>query len=421
MPWRIPELPQGLICRRREIKVVVDPAIRGARSLSNRAWPLHSVAVALSITLLGCASQLPTRHDANLPAVAELLSGKALFGEAVSAMELPDADVRGVDDEMRAFVSQAVDGIHSHEARLERLLRAMLGSGLFSLDYQGEMTLTASETFHSGVGNCLAFTNLFVALAREARLRVNYQQVLVPAMWTGDGDTAILNQHVNVLVRDTTDGRFPPRNQVVDFNLPSYRGNFPQRPITDTHVDALFYNNLGANAIRSGEQRDAFVYLLKAIHADDGVAATWTNLGVLYQRNDRLDHAESAYRQALRVDSRHKPAMSNLARLYARQGIHALADEYRERIRQHQQRNPYYHLWLAQQAYDEGRPDFALASVDRAIRLRRDEHRFHYMRAMILTQIGQHDASRASLERAREYASVAQVQEIYDRKLSKFQ
>jgi tetratricopeptide (TPR) repeat protein len=382
---------------------------------------MRCTAIVLSLALLGCATELPLRPDAGLPAVEELLSGKALFGKPVSAMELPDADIRGVDEAMRDFVARAVDGVHAHEARLERLLRAMLHSGHFSLDYQADMTLTASETFHGGVGNCLAFTNLFVALARQARLRVNYQQVQVPAMWTGDGDTAILNQHVNVLVRDTTDGRFPPRNQVVDFNLPSYRGNNPQRTISDDHVDALFYNNLGANAMRAGEHREAFVYLLKAIRADKGVAASWTNLGVLYQRNDRPEHAESAYHRALQSDSRHKPAMSNLARLYEQQGMQALADDYRERIRQHQLRNPYYHLWLAEQAYGEGQADFALMSVDRAIRLRRDEHRFHYMRAVILMQIGQHDASRASLERAREYASVAQVQEVYERKLRKFQ
>jgi len=368
--------------------------------------------------LAGCAGPMSAHQSgAALPGDAQLLSGTVLFGESVSAAELPDADIRGVDEDMRAFVASAVSGAHTHEARLHRLLRAMQGSGLFSLDYHAESTLTASETFHAGVGNCLAFTNLFVALAREARLPVNYQQVDVPAMWTGDGDTAILNQHVNAWIRDTTDGRYPPRHLVVDFNLPNYRGNYAQRPISDDRVDALFYNNLGAQAIRSGEHRDAFVYLLKALTTDDDVAAAWTNLGVLYRRNRLPDYAESAYHRALRADPWHKPAMSNLTRLYEQQGLPALAEVYRERIRRHQQRNPYYHLSLSEQAYAEGRPDDALAAINQAIRLQKDEHRFHYMRAVILAQIGRHDASRASLERAREYAAVTQVRDIYDRKL----
>lgn len=375
------------------------------------------VVVGLSAALLGCASPLPTRPGADLPGETELLSGVALFGEPVAATELPDADVRGIDDDMREFVRQAVLGAQMHDTRLQRLLRAMLMSGLFSLDYENEETLTAQETFHRGVGNCLAFTNLFVALAREARLHVSYQQVQVPATWTGDGDTAILNQHVNVRVRDTTDGRYPPRHQEIDFNLPSLRGRYPQRPITDAHVDALFYNNLGAQALRRGNRRDAFVYFLKAISADEDVAATWTNLGVLYLRNDRPDYAESAFQRALRADPRHKPAMSNLARLYEQLGLESLAGVYRDRVRQHQQRNPYYHLYMSEQAYADGRMQDALTSIDQAIRLRDDEHRFHYMRAVILARTGQHDESRESLERAREYASMAQLRSLYDRKL----
>lgn len=386
--------------------------------MQRRPWQLNLAVIALSTGLLGCAGPLPSRPAADLPGYAELVSGEALFGAPVAATELPDADVRATDEEMRAFVRKAVSGANSHEARLQRLLRAMLGSGLFALDYQGEQTLTARETFHAGVGNCLAFTNLFVALAREANLHVTYQQVQIPAMWTGDGDTAILNQHVNVRVRDTTDGRFPPRHQTVDFNLPHYRGTYAQKPISDSHVDALFYNNLAASAMRAGEHREAFIYLIKALSTNQEVAAAWTNLGVLYQRNARPEHAEGAFHRALQADARHKPAMSNLARLYEQRGMLALAGEYRDRIRRHQQRNPYYHLFLAEQAYAEDRPGAALASIDQAIRLRKDEHRFHYMRAVILTHIGRHEASRASLARAREYASVAQLQELYDRKLN---
>lgn len=385
--------------------------------MRHRHWPTVVIVLVLALAGAGCAAPLPGRPGADLPGDAELLSGAALFGAPVYASELPDRDVRGLDDEMRAFVHQAVLGAQMHDTRLQRLLQAMLRSGLFSLDYQNEQTLTASETFHGGVGNCLAFTNLFVALAREARLNVSYQQVQVPALWTGDGDMAILNQHVNVRVRDTTDGRYPPRHQEVDFNLPSMRGRYPQRPITDSHVDALFYNNLGAQAMRAGNPREAFIYFLKAISTDADVAATWTNLGVLYQRQERQVYAESAFQRALQADPRHRPAMSNLSRLYEQQGLTSLAAEYRERIRTHQQRNPYYHLFVAELAYAEGRAGDALAAINQAIRLRNDEHRFHYMRAVILARAGQLDASRASLERARETATVAQTRTLYDRKL----
>lgn len=374
-------------------------------------------AIAGCMALAGCAGALPTRPGALAYTDAELLSGEALFGTPVQATELPDEDLRGLDEEMRAFVATAIAGTMTAEGRLLGLLRAMLGGGLFSLDYDGELTLTARQTFHARTGNCLAFTNLFVALAREARLDVSYQHVEVPAFWSGDGDLAILNQHVNVLVRDTTGGTVFSRMQVVDFNLPGFRGGYPQWPISDGRVDALFYNNLATTAMRAQDTRTAFIYLHKALEAEAGVAPIWSNLGVLYMRSDRPDEAEGAFHRALQADPKHKPAMSNLARLYEQQGLASLAADYRERIRRHQQRNPYYHLGLAEKAYEERRPDAALASIDRAIRLRKDEHRFHYLRALILAQAGRLEASRASLERAREYASVAQVQAVYERKL----
>lgn len=392
--------------------------IRGTGVLDCRRWPMLLTVAALSLALAGCAASLPSSSGVKLPGVSELLAGDALFGEPVSEAELPDADIRGLDENMRDFVAWAVGGAHTSEARLERLLRAMVTSGLFSLDYDAEKTLTASATFHAGTGNCLSFTNLFVALAREAQLRVHYQYVDVPATWTGDGDLAILHQHVNVLVRDAGPGRHPSEvGTVVDFNLPVYGGRHPQRIISDARLDALYYNNLGAYAMRNGADRDAFVYFLKSIAIDSSASASWTNLGVLYRRNDLPEYAEAAMHRALHMDPRNKPAMSNLTRLYEERGEHELAETYRERIRRHQQRNPYYHLAQAERAYAEGSAYAALASIDQAIRLRKDEHRFHYMRAVILMQIGRHDASRASLERAREYATVARVQDLYDRKL----
>ncbi len=374
----------------------------------------------LGVLLSACSAMPPSRPDAALPDDAELLSGQALFGAPVSADEIPEADLRGLDDDMREFVDRAVSGAWSGETRLRQLLRAMLGSGLFELDYEGELTLTARETFHARAGNCLAFTNLFVALAREASLEAFYQEVDVPAMWSGDADYSLLIQHVNVLVRETPAGWQTPREHVVDFNLPSYRGAYPQRLIGDQRVDALFYNNLGVEALRAGDHRSAFVYLLKALRQDPGTAAAWGNLGVLYLRNDLAEHAESAFHRALHAERGNKPAMSNLAKLYESRGETELAEAYRARIRRHNARNPYYQLQLAERAYAEGRVEDGLDAINHAIRLNADEHRFHYMRALLLAQAGRFDASRASLERARDTAVVAQVQAAYERKLREF-
>jgi Flp pilus assembly protein TadD len=374
--------------------------------------------LAVCSLLLGCAGPLSMRPDPGLPPARELLSGVALFDEKVSPDELPDRNLLGLDQPMRNFVSQAITGPKDSDSQVvRRLLRAMIRSGLLDLEYQEDLTLTAQEVFHSGGGNCLAFTNLFVAMAREAGLRVSYQQVVVPPSWSADENLLILNQHVNVLVHDTR--RVGPTldELVVDFNTPWFRGNYPQWPVSDSFAEALFYNNLAVDALRESDARRALIYFGKALRADPDVPAVWTNLGVLYQRNQLPDHAESAFRIALAKDANHKPAISNLAKLYAQRGLHELAAEYRERVRRHQERNPYFHFFKAEQAAVAGDFDAALALVDRAIRLRKDEHKFHFLRAEILARTGREEDSRASLERARDYATVATTQALYERKL----
>ena len=102
----------------------------------------------------------------------ELLSGAVLFGQPVETGSLADPGMFELDDAMKAFVAEHVDGSRAGRERMRRLLSAMIESGLMSLDYDDAKTKTARQTFHDRVGNCMSFTALFVALAREADLDV---------------------------------------------------------------------------------------------------------------------------------------------------------------------------------------------------------------------------------------------------------
>jgi tetratricopeptide (TPR) repeat protein len=372
---------------------------------------------AFAAALTGCAGTLPRPGEDSLPQRSALLGGERLFGERVSPDERPDADLRGLDEAMRVFVGRAIGSTTDSEGRLQRLLWEMRSNGLLALDYRSTRTATARETFHERTGNCLAFTNLFVALAREAGLRVSYQAVDIPPVWSSDGELAILSLHVNVRVHRAGTQRGGALDRVVDFNAPTFTGNYPQRPVADHVIDALFYNNLAVDALQAGDDRGAFVYFVKALTSDPRSAATWANLGVLYQRHGAQAHAEAAFLQALNADSMHKVAMSNLARLYDRRGDHALAASYRERVRRHQLMNPYYHAFMAEQALAEGDIDTALEAIDRAIRLRDQEHQFHFLRARALQSVGDSEAARVSLLRAHDHAGFATVRDQYRRKL----
>ena len=266
---------------------------------------------------------------------AELTSGSALAlapAAAPVAVPTPDEAV-ALDADMQAFVAP-LKAVRDPRRRLQALIAAMEGRGMFSLEY-AEVTRTARDTFHDRRGNCLSFTMLFVALARAAELRASYQSVEVPPSWTYDG-TVVIASHVNTAVRTGND-----EETVVDFNIRQYEGRQPSRPVDDTYALSLFYTNLGAEALLQGDYAAALVYLRGAAAVNADLAGLWINLGVLYARNGKYEHAEAAYLRALETDENEPSALANLALVYQALGKAELAAEYRERVQSYRERNPY--------------------------------------------------------------------------------
>ena len=151
----------------------------------------------------------------------DLLSGSVLPGS--STVRLPKEEPLAVDQQMIAFLQQHVDRRATEALRLQQLVFAVISDGSFGLQYT-EHTRTAAGTFHGRNGNCLSFTNMFVAMAREIGLKARFQQVDIPPDWEREGDMLLLNRHVNVLVELGASGR-----KVVDFNMDDFDTRFDRR------------------------------------------------------------------------------------------------------------------------------------------------------------------------------------------------
>ncbi|HJR71419.1 MAG TPA: hypothetical protein VKA43_15360, partial [Gammaproteobacteria bacterium] len=80
-----------------------------------------------------------------------------------------------------------------------------------------------------------------------------------------------------------------------------------------------------------------------------------------------------------------------------------LAAEYMWRVQKYRARNPYYHFAVATQAYEEGRLPDSLAALRKALRLKRDESRFHSLRGQVQEDLGRTSDAAQSFARAREY------------------
>ena len=185
----------------------------------------------------------------------DLLSGAAvgLPREARSAVSLEE--IVALDDDMRAFIRERTEGGDAF-SKLTRLIDGMKERGLFALEYTVEETLTARASFHERRGNCLSFTVLFVVLAREAGLDVRYEVVDVPPSWSDQAELLAIGRHVDALV-DIPHGS----QYVVDFNGQEFQDRYTHRLASDEQAIALFYNNLGAEALLRKDYTTAFLQL----------------------------------------------------------------------------------------------------------------------------------------------------------------
>jgi tetratricopeptide (TPR) repeat protein len=376
-----------------------------------------------SITLLaffcllatGCVPiEVPPQSAKNLN---RLLSGEVLFGATVEVADIQSDNILALDAAMQTYVQSKVENFPHAKSRLRRLVKGMLDDGLLNLDYDPNLTQTASETFYKRRGNCLSFSNLFVAMAREANLDVTFQMVDIPPSFSTDGELVLLNNHINILVRGIRNDANFMRDYVIDFNRAEYIGNYDTRTVTDDYAIALYFSNVAVEFIRTGNTRDAFRYLKKAIVTYSDIPDLWVNLGVLYSRNSHPEMAVKAYSQALSIQPSNKSALVNISGTLDLLGRKEESDYYLNQAVYYRDHNPYYHYLLSQSSYKADRYQEVLGHLDEAIHLKRDEHKFYFLQGLTHQKLQSPELALESFQKAKEYAQKNRVITAYERKL----
>ncbi|HVS33660.1 MAG TPA: tetratricopeptide repeat protein [Thermoanaerobaculia bacterium] len=284
---------------------------------------------------------------------------------------------------MKHFVEAHVDRRANAEQKLHQLIGAIINSKSFGVMYEPR-TRTASDTFADRRGNCLSFSTMFIAMARDVGLEVQYQEVEIPPQWTLDANTFVLNQHINVRVDLGLRGK-----RVVDFNMAEFRANYDMRTISDRRGLAHFYNNLGVERMQAGDRPSALAAFETAIGSGDRhYTPAWTNLGTLHLRAGDVAGAEAAYLQALRTNQGDLVAMSNLERLYQSMGDRRRAVAYHAKVIRHRNRNPYYRYELAGRAFAAQQYDKAISHLQYAIRTGKRDERFYLLLARTYLEKG---------------------------------
>lgn len=342
------------------------------------------LSVALSCLLGACAS-----HSRHLSAPAPLI------GHEIPVVVEPD--FQHISPAMVEFLDRYVEQDRGKDKASWSLVWAVTDRNMLHFQYHSSLTLPPLQTFAQLRGNCLSFSSMFILMARHLGLKAYYQEVEIPQQWNNDNDTLLVSMHINVVVEGAHGNSW-----VVDVSGRANAASRLERRISDEVAIAQYYNNLGADALTEGDLGTAFAYIRKAIEIAPNLHYLWSNLGVVYVRNEQLDEATEAYLTALKIDSNSSMAANNLYLIYQRTGNLLAAAELEKKVEKNRQKNPYYLSYLSEIAYEEGRLEESRHLAERAVKLHETEYRFHYQLARTLMLEGKRQEAQASLQRALE-------------------
>lgn len=352
------------------------------------AMPFLIVALALG----GCVTQ-PTvqRDNTELRRTIHYAVPDSWRAAADSAQEISPLTVA---PDLREFVLSTGRANAADRERMISLTEAIVDRDGIGLVYDPEATHTASEAFRSGTGNCLGFSNLLVASARELGLDAHFELVLQQLRWNKVEDVLVGSLHVRVV--SLAGGN----RMVLDFYPLPVESGYATQPLSDDDALAHHLNNLAAESMHDGDSALAYAWLHRAIEASPNVAFVWSNLGILLSRHELDLLAEAALKEALSISPDALSALSNLQRLYLGQGRDAEARELSNELEDYRARNPYYHSWLGEQAYEQGNYEEAVHRFKRAIKLKKNERAFYIALSDSYEQLGNTKAAMRASRKA---------------------
>ena len=357
-------------------------AVRGLR-LAYRQHLASRLIVHLigMIFLSACAAHTPEyRDNANV----RLMIHDSVPGDWRDAVaSIQEISPLHVSPELRDFINSTARSNATPRDRVFALARSIIDpdDGI-GLSYDPGATYSASEAFASRTANCLGFSNLLVASARELGLDASYELVSHRLRWEKTDGALIGTLHVRVA------SHVGASKFVLDFYPLPLESGYSTQEISDDTALAHHMNNLAVTSMQGNDHAQAYALIYKAIETSPNVAFIWSNLGILLSRQGLDVFAEMAFDEALSIDPGSLSTLSNLQRLYTEQGrneearaLSAVLDDYREQ-------NPYYHFWLGEQAYELGEYRAAVEHLKKAIKLNANEREFFLLLSKSYNNLG---------------------------------
>jgi tetratricopeptide (TPR) repeat protein len=227
-----------------------------------------------------------------------------------------------IDDEIRQLARDVTRNTLTDSEKVQAIVDAITSLAGFSISYDWLSNKTAQEVFREGKGNCLAYTNLFVGMARAVGVDAVYADVMFTEHLTREAEIVVKSTHITAAVT------LGSGLTLIDFTKTPERKYTAFRAIDDLEAIANFYNNQGFlyGYFTESEkvdfdplEKEMEMYRL-ALEILPTFQRARNNLGVALRRRGRIDEAIEQYKLAIKQDPKYVEAHSNLGTAYLHQG-----------------------------------------------------------------------------------------------------
>ncbi len=342
----------------------------------------------LVLTLLafmvgGCASLSnelgSSAWTSNAPGQPDLLREVVAYPHSVPVNErISFAELKRITPQMREAVQALFpnrDAVLDITAA-DRLAEWIIDPDGLGVVYDVNANLTPAQVFEEKRANCLSFTLFLRALAAEIDIKIQINEVDIPANWGMNYEqNLVFYRHVNgIRLRG-------PRRQIFDLALDQFRFDYPQRRISESHAYAQLMSNRAIDAFRAEDyiRANHLIKLAIAEYTED--PNLWVNYGVFNERLGDPNKAMAIYLHALKIDDSTLVAITNLARVYEQFGRLKESSILQRRATEIRQQNPYHHYFLAKEYLEQGDSRLARRHINKALSMYNEDARFYELRS----------------------------------------
>ncbi|HXA46148.1 MAG TPA: hypothetical protein VNW52_00855 [Burkholderiaceae bacterium] len=373
---------------------------------------MKRIVVPLLCALLAACASMPPVAPESLPSLFD----DAAF--AAPSARIDPADIFAVDAEMQNFLDHDVARRVLIDGQVMALVNALYTKEHKKFSYDSVQTRNAAAVFHQRSGNCLSYTIMTAAFAKQLHLPVQFHAISYGDIWDRNDDIDFLIGHVNLTI-GIKKGTSDDPAKLIDFGAFEDARNEISDDIGEDIIVAMYMNNRAAEALTKNKLDDAYWWARAAITSAPSFVGAYNTLGVIYSRHHNLIDAERVFRRTLEREPDNVLALANQVQVLTTMGRLEESQRLQRHLTEVQPNPPYYFFNRGMAAMRIG--DYKTAKIEFTKEVNRASynHQFHFWLALANYRLGNINETLKQLEVAMDNSPNTEQHDLYAAKLEK--